>query len=355
MKWFGVVTLILALVAGGVWLWQDDIEWPFAPSTDERQKGPPPLPAADPGSIICTGIVEAVGGELHISAQIEGEIEELRVGEGDRVRRGDVLAVIDARRYEKALTVAAAELASAQARLEQVKAGAGKEEREASRLAVEVVAAELRYERSKLARQRKLLEQNSVSQDDVEQTESRVDQLETRLASSRQSHAALIRGPLPEEIAVAGRAVDLAQAELERAKHEYELRNVVAPSDGVVVELFRHAGDTVSPLYDSPILSLIDPARLRLRIEIDELDAPRIKLPIEGTFELRGLPDMQGQFVLKTLLPRYGPKRLFEPDRSARLDTRTLSGLAEIVQPPGPLYHGQRITATLPLDKGHSR
>src|SRR3954451_9529703 len=63
-----------------------------------RASGPGPMPrvASADGSVVCTGRVEPVRGEVDVAAQIAGRLAEVRVVEGDTLREGDVLAVLDA-------------------------------------------------------------------------------------------------------------------------------------------------------------------------------------------------------------------------------------------------------------------
>ena len=83
-------------------------------------------------------------------------------------------------------------------------------------------------------------------------------------------------------------------------------------------------------------------------------DAPRLKPPREGTFEVGGIADNVGRLVvITTVVPQFGPKRLFNPDTSARIDTRILAVLCDIKECKIPLYPGQRITARIPLEDGH--
>jgi HlyD family secretion protein len=78
---------------------------------------PRPHRLRPPSVILGTGIVEPVSGEVDVFGQIAGEIEELRVREGDSVEKGQVVAVIDARREAAAVAVAAAEAELARAEL----------------------------------------------------------------------------------------------------------------------------------------------------------------------------------------------------------------------------------------------
>ena len=65
-----------------------------------------------------------------------------------------------------------------------------------------------------------------------------------------------------------------------------------------------------------------------------------------------GIPELL--IVLVVVLLVFGPKRLFNPDTSARYDTRTLAALCDPLDSRVPLYPGQRVTAYLvdPTHKG---
>jgi len=70
---------------------------------------------------------------------------------------------------------------------------------------------------------------------------------------------------------------------------------------------------------------------LRVRIEVNEQDVYRVKTGMKGEFTTFGADQSSGQLVVvKTILPAFAPRRLFEPDSTARMDTRTLIVLCEI-------------------------
>ncbi len=62
--------------------------------------GPAARVAAKPAEAVCTGMVEAAGGEIDVFAQMPGELVEVNVREGKSVQKGQVVAVLDARRQE---------------------------------------------------------------------------------------------------------------------------------------------------------------------------------------------------------------------------------------------------------------
>ena len=129
----------------------------------------------------------------------------------------------------------------------------------------------------------------------------------------------------------------------------YELRIVRAQSDGAILHLYRHAGDYVTVFQPAPVLRMADTKRLRVRIEVNEQEAHRAKEGLVGEFTVFGVREVGGRLVMRTVLPSFAPCRLFEPDSTARMDTRTLNVLCEIQGAASPIFSGQRVMATFPV------
>jgi multidrug resistance efflux pump len=294
--------------------------------------------AADPvRKLVCTGRVEAVDGELEVSAQMSGTIISIKVKEGDWVTSGTVLAELDARREKAAHDLALAKLA-------RVKAGIGKEEIAAAEATRDAISAEL--VRAELEFQRTLKIQGAtkgaIAEEMMDQRRQVAETMRKRLISATKQCEALKRGPLPEDIA-------LAEAEVAVARTAYELREIHAPSDGAILLLNRHPGDFVSLNFPSPILRMANTRKLRLRIEVSEQEVYRLKPGMAGDFTTYGESKSNGKLKVVTLLPAFAPRRLFEPDSTARMDTRTLQALCEILDGSAQVYAGQRIMATFVL------
>jgi multidrug efflux pump subunit AcrA (membrane-fusion protein) len=278
---------------------------------------------------VCTGRVEPVDGEVEVSAQMAGTLEAVLVKEGDWVEKEALLASVDARREK-------AQLDLAEARLARVKAGHGAEEIAAVVHQREALEADLAYAQKELERARKLRETAAISDDELESKQKRVASLQKQIESLGQQAAAMKRGPIPEEIAV-------AQAEVEAARTSYELRHVRAQSSGAILHLYRHTGDYVSGNWPTPILRMADTNRLQVRIEVGESDGHQVTPGMTGTFTVFGMTNELRQLTIRTILPSFAPKRLFDPDGNARLDTRTLQALCDLKEPRQPVYSGQRV------------
>lgn len=293
---------------------------------------PVPTAAASP-EIVCTGRIEPYDGEVEVSAQMPGTLVSLHVREGEWVEKGALLATLDARPQ-------AAAVALAEARLARLTAGHGKEEIAAVDHQRQALEADLHFARRELERGTQLRASTSLAEGELEARQGRVDALSQQILGLAQQVAAMRRGPLPEEIAV-------AKAELQAARTDHELRFVRAESAGTILHLYRHVGDYVSSTWPTPILRMGDTRRLRLRIEVGETEVGKLQVGMKGSFTVFGVPEVLGEATVATILPSFAPKRLFDPDGAARVDTRVLQALCEVTT-GGQVFSGQRVVVRLP-------
>ena len=292
--------------------------------------------AGEPGNegtqkLVCVGRIEAVDGEVEVSSQMSGTIAAVHVREGDWVTNGTVLAEIDAPREKAALDLATAKLA-------RVKAGNGNEEIAAAGASRDALAAKQIFVEADYQRAMQLSKEHVVSDDELERKRQESDMVRKQVISAERQLAAMKRGPLPEDIS-------LAEAEVVAARANYDLRLIRAVSDGFILDLHRHAGDFVAVSFPTPLLRMANTRKLRVRIEINEQEVYRVTNEIEGEFVTFGAKQTSGQLVVKQILPSFSSRRLFEPDSTARMDTRTLQVLCDVVG-DAKVYAGQRVTAT---------
>jgi RND family efflux transporter MFP subunit len=182
-------------------------------------------------------LLEAVG-TVHaaqtsdLASQMMGNIVEVRVHEGDRVRRGQVLAVIDDAQPRAAVDRATATENAAQQQL---------------------IAADsdLALAESTLKRYQNLYERKSVSAQEFDEVKAR-------------QQAALAR----RDMATAGQGQ--AKAALAQARTSLEYTRIRAPFDGVVTEKKVDSGTLASP--GMSIFTVEDVRRYRLEAPVNESD-----------------------------------------------------------------------------------
>src|SRR5690348_7027655 len=161
-----------------------------------------------------------------VSPQVNGQVVQVFVRNGMRVKRGDLLFRIDPQPYRVALENAQAQLAAAQLQTRVLKttaAGTGGD--------IAGAEANLRIKQNALARQQALLKQGFTTRADYEDALNEVKTAEQDVADAKaraaNAHAAIAPGGNQPQIAQAKAAIDKAKLDLERT-------TVRAPMDGVV-------------------------------------------------------------------------------------------------------------------------
>lgn len=172
-----------------------------------------------------------------ISVDTPGTILKIHAREGKTVKKGDPLISIDRRDPDAALAVAQKELASAEAMLVETKARWEDAVRERDRL-------------------KELRKTESISQ-------SQLDQAETQVKVTAAAHAA------------GESRVELQKAGVSRAKIAVDKSDIFAPFDGVVAQLLVEEGEWATP--GKMALKLLDPDKLYIRAELDEVDIGSVK------------------------------------------------------------------------------
>ncbi|WP_399685619.1 efflux RND transporter periplasmic adaptor subunit [Xenophilus sp.] len=179
------------------------------------------------------GVVEAVR-QTVVAAQVQGAVVALLVKAGDAVRAGQVLLRLDARAAEQAAAARAAQAAAA---------GAARD------------AAAREYER-----QQQLFRRHYISQ------------------------AALDRAEAQFKAARAETAAQLAGAAAARTQSGFHV--IQAPYDGVVADVSVVLGDMAMP--GRPLLTLYDPAALRVRVAVPESASSATPAPQAVEIRLAG-------------------------------------------------------------------
>jgi HlyD family secretion protein len=273
-------------------------------------------------TLVLTGVVTT--NDVIVSSQVAGQISQLLVTEGDTVRKGQLLAVIapDELSADRAYYAQNADGLSSQVRaseadlrFQQSQTSGQIREAEANLLATraQAVAAAADREQARLSYERAkgLSGQGVVSQQDLDQARAAADGTGARLeALERQAEAqaaALTLARATAEQVLVKRSQLQSSEHLQRAaaaqseKAEVRLRytELRAPIDGIVDVRAARAGEVVSA--GQPVLTLVNPDDLWVRVDVEESYVDRIRLgdrlavrlpsgrELEGTVFFRGV------------------------------------------------------------------
>ena len=223
-----------------------------------------------------------------LASQMMGNIVEIRVHEGDRIHRGQVLAVIDDSQSRAAVDRAtAAELAA-----QQQLVGAD---------------SDLGLAESTLNRYQKLYEMDVVSRQQFDEVKAR-------------QQSTLAR----RDIAKAVQAQ--AQAALNQARTSLDYTRIRAPFDGVVAGKRADPGTFASP--GLPIFTVEDMGRYRLEVAVNESDLRYVQTGGQVAVAIDALDNAELKGKVVQIVPAADPaSRAFLVKIELPTDTRLRSGL----------------------------
>jgi len=234
-KWFISVVVILIIIAGGFW---------YFTSSNSEEKIQYRFVKVDKGDLMSivssTGTLNAVT-TVQVGSQISGTVSKIFVDFNDRVKAGQVLAVIDT-------TFLAASVRDAQSTYQKA-------------------LAQLELSESDFKRADGLYKKNLASSSDFDQAKYNLKNAKTQVSS--------------------------AQANLDRAKINLKYATIKTPISGTVIARNVDVGQTVAASLSAPTLFLIanDLSKMQILANVDESDIGQIKDGCKVHFTVQAYPN----------------------------------------------------------------
>jgi len=194
-----------------------------------------------------------------VKSRAAGEIEEIKVDEGDTVRRGELLILLDPELERSRLLKAEAELRAAKAAVKQ---------------------ARIKHEQAvdDFKRTAELFEERMVSEAEYIEDKRRVELSEAELSAARSSKRSAVHA-------------------VEEARDRLSHTEIKAPMDGTVLDLAVSEGQVVSSATSgldtgTLLMTLADTGNLLVLAEVDETDVAKVEAGQRARIELDAFPGL---------------------------------------------------------------
>jgi len=351
-KWATILTVATTVIAGAYLysLSRSRLVEPVSYLTPTTQ-------ASTVTTVTALGRLEPEGEVIQLFAPATIEkirIDQLLVKEGDRVRAGQVIAILESQeRLQIALKQAEQQVEVAKFNLEIVRSGAKKGEIEAqkaiiSRLEADLVGqpavekakiarlkAELHNARTERERYRTLYQQGAISASDfdnkrlkmetlreqIKETQATLKQIiTTRVEQINEAKATLDRLAeiRPVDLQKASAEVESAMIAVEQAQAELDLAYVRTPRDGQILKINTWPGEVVG---DNGIVELGQTDRMYVVAEIYETDISQVNIGQKATITSNALTDtLEGDVV--QIGKQIYKKDIFSTNPAADVDAR---------------------------------
>jgi HlyD family secretion protein len=223
-----------------------------------------------------------------VRAEIEGQIAEAPVHDGDKVARGQKLVGIEQRQVSADVEHARAEVAEAEDALRLLKQGGTASDLRELLAHIDLAKREREEAAKAVAINERLVEKGAVARIELQQSRDRLAKAESDLAVLEQKQKNRYD---PEELKRAEAAVTSSRAALNLVLSRQRSLTVVAPLSGVAYSFAVRLGDYVHP--GDLLLRVGDIHRIRVRVYVDEPDLGRVikAQSVEVTWD--GLPGRQ--------------------------------------------------------------
>lgn len=216
-------------------------------------------------SVLATGKLDALR-KVDVGAQVSGQLKTLSVVIGDKVKKDQLLGVIDPEQAQNQIKEVEATLM----------------ELRAQRLQAE---AEWKLARVTLSRQQQLAKTQAVSQQDL-------DTAATQMAVKQ------------AQIGTIDAQIKRNQASLDTAKTNLDYTRIVAPMAGEVTQITTLQGQTVIAAQQAPnILTLADMSTMLVKAQVSEADVIHLHPGQKAWFTVLGDPQTRYEGKLKDVLP----------------------------------------------------
>jgi HlyD family secretion protein len=209
--------------------------------------------------------------EVKITPDIAGKVTELNIQEGDSVKRGQVLARIDADAYAIQRNQAASVVAQSQAQVSGSEAQV-----QNSRAAMDALQAQIDQAQANYDRMSQMYKEAAVSKSELDVATASLRTAKSNYNAAQQG----IRGGVAN-VQSARASVQNAQATLQRANKDISRTIIVAPRDGVVSLLNIKLGESVagnSFNVGTEMMRIADMEKIEVRVDVGENNIVKVKL-----------------------------------------------------------------------------
>lgn len=270
-----------------------------------------------PPTIRAGGVVEM--DEIDVAALEGGRIVRILADEGDSVRVGDTLAVLQRGELAAQVEAQIAQAGRAAAQSREVSAGPRAEEIRIAHAEVASAVAQLDLAEKQLARAEELLRGNVIAQAELDRARTERDAAIARRDGLQQRLTMLEAGSRSEEVTAARAASVAARAQLAALRSRLGELVLTAPARGVVLLRNFEAGELALP--GQPVVTLGDPDSLWVRAYVAAPAIGRVRLGARAEISTDGFRShtFPGRVVSVATSAEFTPRAALTEEERANM------------------------------------
>jgi HlyD family secretion protein len=248
------------------------------------------------------------GSRVDVRALLPAQVVAINVEEGQWVRPGDTIAVLDADEEERSLAASQAKLRELESRLQKAHAGATAEELAQARAMVDTARTRYQFSRERAQRLGSLDKSGAVSREESDAARRRADIDRELLAEAERALALLEAGTRSEALAVLEAEVREEQAGLGYHEHRLATAQARSPAEGRVVSgsLQFKVGDYLE--VGESLARVEDTRRVQAEVSLPESRIAGIRIGTPVEVKLWSFPDRPFPGTVASIAPQAEKK-----------------------------------------------
>ena len=256
---------------------------------------------------------------FEIRSKISGDLQKIYVSEGETVRKGDTLFIIDRKDLLLQYNQVVANYNSALAKYQTILQGVRSEDKAQLREAVRQSEANFENAKKDFERVKNIFENQSVSQKVFDDAKLRLDVAEAQLKSAKENLLKAERGPLKSEIEASKSQVDVAKAQVEMLEKKLNDAIIISPANGYVSLINYDEGELVTA--GSLLTKITNLDDVFVKVYVNQLDLGKIKIGDEAEIKPDAYPDktFKGRIVFISNEAEFTPKNIQTKEERVKL------------------------------------
>jgi HlyD family secretion protein len=235
---------------------------------------------------------------INIGANVIGRLTEILVKEGDRVRKGQLLAKLESVQAQSEVQAQKALLSSteADAAASEAAVRSADENLRTAQASIDRAKAELERASLNFKRAEKLYNEKLIARQEFDQRKAEYESMDAavREAEARLAQAKAQRGQATSQLTASQRRISQVGATVRRVTDVLDKHLAISPLDGVVTNLPVRVGETVVPGIQNSSASLImtiaDMSLITAEVKVDETDIVNVKLDQVADITIDAIP-----------------------------------------------------------------
>jgi RND family efflux transporter MFP subunit len=206
--------------------------------------------------------------EVDLSFRVSGPLVSLPVDVGSRVKKDDLVAVIDPRDFQTALESAEGKLSVAQANLLAMERGARPEEIEQLKAALAEAEANYQKALTDFQRAERLFAQGAATKLEYDTTLERRDVTAAKVKQAKEDLNIGLKGARVEDLEAKRAEIKALKAAVQDAINQLDYTVLKAPFDGTVAAKYVDNFQTVQA--KQPIVRILDVSKIEVTVQVPE-------------------------------------------------------------------------------------